>query len=60
MKAVVKSSPGPGIQIRDVVAARKLNLAPLISRILPLERAGEGFEALSRREALKILLKPKA
>jgi len=47
-------------RVLNLVADRKLNLAPLISRIFPLERAGEGFEALSRREALKILLKPKA
>jgi threonine dehydrogenase-like Zn-dependent dehydrogenase len=63
MKIIKGSYGGASLdwdRVLKLVAARKLNLAPLISRILPLERAPEGFEALSRREALKIILKPKA
>jgi len=44
-------------RVLELVAARKLNLAPLISRVLPLEQAREGFEAVLNREALKIILK---
>jgi threonine dehydrogenase-like Zn-dependent dehydrogenase len=44
-------------RVLKLMAARKLNLAPLISRVLPLERAREGFEAVLNREALKIILK---
>ena len=44
-------------RVLNLVAARKLNLAPLISRVLPLERAAEGFEAVLHREALKVILK---
>jgi threonine dehydrogenase-like Zn-dependent dehydrogenase len=44
-------------RVLNRVAARKLNLAPLISRVLPLERAAEGFEAVLHREALKVILK---
>jgi threonine 3-dehydrogenase len=44
-------------RVLNLVAARKLLLAPLISRVLPLERAVEGFEAVLNREALKVVLK---
>jgi threonine dehydrogenase-like Zn-dependent dehydrogenase len=47
-------------RVLSLMAARKLNVAPLISNILPLERAPEGFEAVLRKEALKILLRPDA
>jgi threonine dehydrogenase-like Zn-dependent dehydrogenase len=30
----------------------------LISKVLPLQEAKEGFEKLRRKEALKVLLKP--
>jgi threonine dehydrogenase-like Zn-dependent dehydrogenase len=44
-------------RVLKLVASRNLNLAPLISRVLPLESAAEGFEAVLRREALKVILK---
>jgi threonine dehydrogenase-like Zn-dependent dehydrogenase len=60
MKVIKGSYGGASLdwdRVLKLVAARKLNLAPLISRVLPLERAGEGFEALLNREALKVILK---
>jgi threonine dehydrogenase-like Zn-dependent dehydrogenase len=41
-----------------MLAAGKLNFQPLISRILPLDQATEGFEIIRRREGLKVLFKP--
>jgi threonine dehydrogenase-like Zn-dependent dehydrogenase len=43
--------------VLKLVASRVLNLALLISWVLPLERAAEGFEAVLHREALKVILK---
>jgi L-iditol 2-dehydrogenase len=60
MKVIKGSYGGASLdwdRVLKLVAARKLNLAPLISRVLPLERAREGFEAVQKREALKIILK---
>jgi threonine dehydrogenase-like Zn-dependent dehydrogenase len=45
-------------RVLSLVASKKLNLRPLISQILPLERAEKGFEAVLRKEALKVILKP--
>lgn len=41
-----------------LIAADKLNLAPLVSYNLPLERYGEGIELLEARKALKICYRP--
>jgi L-iditol 2-dehydrogenase len=60
MKVIKGSYGGASLdwdRVLELVAARKLNLAPLISRVLPLEQAREGFEAVLNREALKIILK---
>jgi 2-desacetyl-2-hydroxyethyl bacteriochlorophyllide A dehydrogenase len=62
MKSIKGSYGGAPLdwdRVLSLMAARKLKVAPLISNILPLERASEGFEAVLRKEALKILLKPK-
>jgi L-iditol 2-dehydrogenase len=45
-------------RILNLISAKRIQLAPLISEIIPLERAQDGFEKLCRKEALKILLKP--
>ncbi len=45
-------------RVLNLVASKKLNLRPLISRVLPLQEAEKGFEAVRRKEALKIILKP--
>jgi 2-desacetyl-2-hydroxyethyl bacteriochlorophyllide A dehydrogenase len=45
-------------RVLGLMAARKLRVAPLITGILPLERASDGFEAVLRKEALKVLLRP--
>ena len=61
MKSIKGSYGGAPLdwdRVLNLMASRKLNVAPLISNILPLERASEGFEAVLRKEALKILLKP--
>ncbi len=43
---------------RDLVIAGKLNMAPLATVSLPLERYGEGIDLLDQRKALKICYKP--
>ena len=42
----------------ELVAAGKLNLAPLVTHRLPLERYGEGIDLLEARQAIKILYLP--
>ena len=61
MKSIKGSYGGAPLdwdRVLNLMASRKLNVAPLISNILPLERASEGFEGVLRKEALKILLRP--
>jgi threonine dehydrogenase-like Zn-dependent dehydrogenase len=60
MKIIKGSYGGASLdwdRVLKLVAARKINLAPLISRVLPLERGREGFEAVLNRNALKVILK---
>ncbi len=45
-------------RVLNLVASKKLNLRPLISQVLPLQEAEKGFEAVRRKEALKVILKP--
>ncbi|MDQ3870597.1 MAG: alcohol dehydrogenase catalytic domain-containing protein [Chloroflexota bacterium] len=43
---------------RDLAASGRIDLRPLISHVLPLERAGEGFEILAAGgDALKVLFR---
>ncbi len=61
MKTIKGSYGGASLdwdRVLNLVAAKKINLQPLVSAVLPLERAQEGFEAIRRKEALKVLLKP--
>lgn len=46
-------------RVLTMLATKKLNLQPLIYKVLPIEEASEGFEIIRRRDALKVLLKPK-
>jgi len=62
MKSIKGSYGGASLdwdRVLNLMATKRINLQPLISAILPLERAQEGFEAIRRKEALKVLLKPK-
>jgi len=62
MKTIKGSYGGASLdwdRVLKLVAAKKLNLPPLISEVLPLERAEEGFEAVRKKESLKVLLRPK-
>lgn len=43
---------------RDLIVAGKLNMAPLATVSLPLERYGEGIDLLDQRKALKICYRP--
>ncbi len=43
---------------RDLIVAGKLNMAPLATVTLPLERYGEGIDLLDQRKALKVCYKP--
>jgi L-iditol 2-dehydrogenase len=61
MKSIKGSYGGAPLdwdRVLSLVASKKLNLRPLISQILPLEEAEKGFEAVLRKEALKVILKP--
>jgi threonine dehydrogenase-like Zn-dependent dehydrogenase len=42
----------------DLLAAGKLNLAPLVTHELPLERYGEAIDLLENRQAIKVCFKP--
>jgi threonine 3-dehydrogenase len=42
----------------QLIASERLNLKPLISRILPLEEYQEGFELVKSNQVMKVLLKP--
>jgi 2-desacetyl-2-hydroxyethyl bacteriochlorophyllide A dehydrogenase len=60
MKTIKGSYGGASLdwdRVLNLVAARKLNLAPLISMALPLEKAAIGFEAVLSRDALKVIFK---
>jgi len=45
-------------RVLGLMAGGKLHVGPLITSILPLERAPEGFETVLQKKALKILLRP--
>ncbi|HLK58003.1 MAG TPA: zinc-binding dehydrogenase [Chthonomonadaceae bacterium] len=42
----------------DLIAGGRLNLAPLVTTHLPLERYGEGIDLLERQQAIKICFRP--
>lgn len=44
-------------RVLTMLATKKLNLQPLISKVLPIEEASEGFEIIRRRDGLKVLFK---
>lgn len=50
MKAIVKTRKEPGIEVLDV--------APVITHRLPLDRAEEGFKLALAKEAGKVLFCP--
>lgn len=58
----IKGSWGAASQDWDrvlaMLAAKKLNLSPLISKVLAMEKAAEGFESARRRQVLKVLFRP--
>lgn len=45
-------------RMTQLIAAGKVNLRPLISHILPMERYHEGFELAKSRDIMKVLLRP--
>jgi 2-desacetyl-2-hydroxyethyl bacteriochlorophyllide A dehydrogenase len=61
MKSIRGSYGGSSLdfdRVLTLVAAKRVDLAPLISEILPLDEAARGFELLRRKDAFKILLRP--
>jgi L-iditol 2-dehydrogenase len=45
-------------RVLKLMAGGKLNLTPLISAVLPIEEAHQGFENLRSKKAMKVLLRP--
>jgi len=45
-------------RVLAMLSSKKLNFQPLISKLLPLTQAIEGFEMIRRREGLKVLFQP--
>ncbi len=45
-------------RVLNLVSDGRIHLKPLISEIIPLQNAQEGFEKLRRKEALKVILRP--
>ena len=52
------SNPISWVLALNLLAARKVDLAPLITAELPLAEWGSGFELMRTREAIKVVLKP--
>jgi len=42
----------------NLIAAKRVDVGPVITHILPLEKTKEGFEALIHRKGLKVILNP--
>jgi L-iditol 2-dehydrogenase len=62
MKTIKGSYGGASLdwdRILNFISVKRINLKPLISETIPLGKAKDGFEKLCRKEALKILLKPR-
>lgn len=60
MKAVKGSYGGASLdwdRVLSLMASKKLDLSPLISEVMPLERAQDAFEVAQRKNALKVLLR---
>lgn len=45
-------------RVLNLAATKRIKLAPLISDVMPLEKAQNAFEIACRREGLKVILKP--
>ncbi len=45
-------------RVLNLVSDGRIHLKPLISEIMPIQNAKEGFEKLRRKEALKVILRP--
>jgi alcohol dehydrogenase/L-iditol 2-dehydrogenase len=61
MKTIKGSYGGPSLdwdRVLNLVSTGRVQLKPLISEVMPLQEAKEGFEKLRKKEALKILLRP--
>lgn len=61
MKTIQGSYGGASLdfdRVLALMAARRLDVRPLVSEVLPLAEAARGFELLRSRQALKVLFKP--
>jgi len=50
--------PSTWLRAINLIAAKKVDVTPLITHRLPLARAREGFETLRERKGLKVILIP--
>jgi hypothetical protein len=44
----------PGRYARHLLVSRQVNVRPLLSAVLPIERFADGLDLLRRREAIKV------
>ncbi len=60
--SIVHSYAGPPSEMRtalDLIRARRVDVAAMVTHRLPLERAGEGFRLMDEgREAVKVIIEP--
>ena len=53
-----RRQPSTWFRAIKLVASKVIDTRPIITHVLPLERAEEGFQILQRREGLKVILVP--
>jgi threonine dehydrogenase-like Zn-dependent dehydrogenase len=50
--------PSTWMRAINLIANKKVNVGPVITHLLPLEKTKEGFETLIHRKGLKVILNP--
>jgi len=50
--------PSTWMRAINMIATKRVDVSPVITHLLPLEKTKEGFEALIQRKGLKVILNP--
>ncbi len=50
--------PSTWLRAINLIATKKVDVSPVITHLLLLEKTKEGFEALIHRKGLKVILNP--